>query len=100
VVIEPQDWILKRKGRSLASGAFRPGQRIRWRSFPLTPDHLVGTSLLEADRDVVLPVVDGLPNTRHTLTLRAEGRPPPFHTLRVYTPARPAGPFTDLGLAP
>jgi len=100
VTIAADDWILTRKGAAFNEGLIQTGMSIRWRSFRLADDIYFPNGLLERERPVVHTIVDGLPNTHHTLRLETDGIAPPFTHIRVYQPMLPETPFTPMGLTP
>ncbi len=100
VTINASDWSLKRKANAFKDDVIKPGMKIRWKTIRLAEDYHFPTGLLERDRVVSHTLVNGFPNTKHTIKLVADGIPPPITGIRIYRPLLIDGPFKQLGVTP
>ncbi len=81
VVIEPS-WFFKGKGELTA------GYKMTWRVLSMFSDTYAAPTKIDASRESVLTVAQGLPKGPHTLTIKGKtDRSVPLAAIRVYRPA-------------
>ena len=76
-----QSWFFK------GFGDITPGYKITWEVLPFFQDRYVAPAQVDATRESAVCVAQGLPNTRHTLTLKsAAGKSIPLSAICAYCP--------------
>lgn len=86
VVIEPVDWNL-----AFCYAVFKKdmpvGSTIKWSVYPLYQDEYQWKAPADASREESVTIVQGIPNTKHTLELISpESAHPAIRAIRVYHP--------------
>jgi hypothetical protein len=81
VVIDPKDFFFEN-----CKKPFAPGFEIKWTCAPLFADPAVAPPARGPGLETALTLVQGLPNGKHVLELKAD-KPLPIKLLRVYRPA-------------
>ncbi|MGD2175035.1 MAG: hypothetical protein PVJ27_06495 [Candidatus Brocadiaceae bacterium] len=86
VVIEPDDWHLKRSF-DFSKEPTPVGFEVKWRVVPMFVDVYRPREIEDPTREYSTTLAQGLPNARHNLELVSEGDAPvPIRAIRVYEP--------------
>jgi hypothetical protein len=85
VVIEPQDWHVKRSRDQLKQPC-PAGFEVKWKVVPLFTDEWSPEAPADPSHEYPTTAAQGLPNAKHVLELVSDGPAPALRAVRTYRP--------------
>lgn len=85
VIISKDDWHIKRT-HDVTGYTVQPGYTFYWKTYPMAQNKVVPSANQMPATENIIPLYQGIANTKHVLMLIRRGNRFPIQALRVYRP--------------